>query len=292
MSYYEIYNYLDGKNICNIFANLIVNKIHSEVPDAKTEITVNNVRNFFIVKGSTSYEKTIDLSELLRDFYTKHNPSKVNDVRVFDLIAYNKEIELGSVNTNISSNKKYDKKFNELQNFVNSNVRKNILFNMKYNEFSDVIYYDCKNENISEVITVLENYFIGTTLLKVDVSNECFISDRIYGLSPNIRLYDILLINIKNHVLKLGLGENFNCNLNSIKLPQDIENDDMMITLNNNSFKVKNEWLESLILDVFPFELNELNTVFGNLVDLESYIITGKCEELEETKYMRDFILV
>lgn len=292
MSYYEIYNYLDGKNICNIFANLIVNKIHSEVPDAKTEITVNNVRNFFIVKGSTSYEKTIDLSELLRDFYTKHNPSKVNDVRVFDLIAYNKEIELGSVNTNISSNKKYDKKFNELQNFVNSNVRKNILFNMKYNESSDVIYYDCKNENISEVITVLENYFIGTTLLKVNMSNECFISDRIYGLSPNMRLYDILLINIKNHVLKLGLGENFNCNLNSIKLPQDIENDDMMITLNNNSFKVKNEWLESLILDVFPFELNELNTVFGNLVDLESYIITGKCEELEETKYMRDFILV
>ena len=292
MSYYEIYNYLDGKNICNIFANLIVNKIHSEVPDAKTEITVNNVRNFFIVKGSTSYEKTIDLSELLRDFYTKHNPSKVNDVRVFDLITYNKEIELGSVNTNISSNKKYDKKFNELQNFVNSNVRKNILFNMKYNESSNVIYYDCKNENISEVITVLENYFIGTTLLKIDMSNECFISDRIYGLSPNIRLYDILLINIKNHVLKLGLGENFNCNLNSIKLPQDIENDDMMITLNNNSFKVKNEWLESLILDVFPFELNELNTVFGNLVDLESYIITGKCEELEETKYMRDFILV
>lgn len=292
MSYYEIYNYLDGKNICNIFANLIVNKIHSEVPDAKTEITVNNVRNFFIVKGSTSYDKTIDLSELLRDFYTKHNPSKVNDVRVFDLITYNKEIELGSVNTNISSNKKYDKKFNELQNFVNSNVRKNILFNMKYNVSNNVIYYDCKNENISEVITVLENYFIGTTLLKVDMSNECFISDRMYGLSPNMRLYDILLINIKNHVLKLGLGENFNCNLNSIKLPQDIENDDMMITLNNNSFKVKNEWLESLILDVFPFELNELNTVFGNLVDLESYIITGKCEELEETKYMRDFILV
>jgi len=292
MSYYEIYNYLDGKNICNIFANLIVNKIHSEVPDAKTEITVNNVRNFFIVKGSTSYDKTIDLSELLRDFYTKHNPSKVNDVRVFDLITYNKEIELGSVNTNISSNKKYNKRFNELQNFVNSNVSKNILFNIKYIESGNVIYYDCKDENISQVITLIENYFNDSTLLKVDMSNECFISDRIYGLSPNMRLYDLILINIKNHVFKLGLGENFNCNLNSIKLPQDIENDDMMITLNNNSFKVNNEWLESLILDVFPFELNELNTVYGNLVDLESYIITGKCEELEESKYMRDFILV
>jgi len=229
---------------------------------------------------------------LLRDFYTKHNPSKVNDVRVFDLITYNKEIELGSVNTNISSNKKYNKRFNKLQNFVNSNVSKNILFNIKYIESGNVIYYDCKDENISQVITLIENYFNDSTLLKVDMSNECFISDRIYGLSPNMRLYDLILINIKNHVFKLGLGENFNCNLNSIKLPQDIENDDMMITLNNNSFKVNNEWLESLILDVFPFELNELNTVYGNLVDLESYIITGKCEELEESKYMRDFILV
>ena len=91
MNYFEVHNYLDGKNICNIFANLIVNKIHKEVPDAKTEITVTNVRNFFIVKGSTSYEKTIDLSELLRNFYSKHDPSKINDVRVFDLITYNKE---------------------------------------------------------------------------------------------------------------------------------------------------------------------------------------------------------
>ena len=38
--------------------------------------------------------------------------------------------------------------------------------------------------------------------------------------------------------------------------------------------------------------MNKLNTVFGNLVDLGDYIITGKCEELEETKYMRYFILV
>jgi hypothetical protein len=44
------------------------------------------------------------------------------------------------------------------------------------------------------------------------------------------------------------------------------------------------------------FELGDflpaVNNIFGNLVDLESYIITGKCEELEESKYMRDFILV
>lgn len=292
MSYYEIYNYLDGKNVCNIFANLIINKIQSEVPDAKTEITVNNVRNFFIVKGSTSYDKTIDLSELLIDFYTKHYPSKINDVRVFDLIVYNKSIEPESINVSNTSNKSYDKKFNSLQSFVNRQVSKNVLFNMKYVENDNIIYYDCKNENISEVISILENEFKNVTLLKVDMSNECFISDRIYGLSPNLRLYDLLLINIKNHIFKLSLGERFNCNLNSIKLPKDIENDDMFISLNNGNYKVSTKWLESLVLDVFPFGYSELNSVFGNLVDLQDYIITGKCEQLEETKFIRDFILV
>lgn len=292
MSYYEIYNYLDGKNVCNIFANLIINKIQSEVPDAKTEITVNNVRNFFIVKGSTSYDKTIDLSELLIDFYTKHYPSKINDVRVFDLIVYNKSIEPESINVSNTSNKSYDKEFNSLQSFVNRQVSKNVLFNMKYVENDNIIYYDCKNENISEVISILEDEFKNVTLLKVDMSNECFISDRIYGLSPNLRLYDLLLINIKNHIFKLSLGEQFNCNLNSIKLPKDIENDDMFISLNDGNYKVSTKWLESLVLDVFPFGYSELNSVFGNLVDLQDYIITGKCEQLEETKFIRDFILV
>ena len=52
--------------------------------------------------------------------------------------------------------------------------------------------------------------------------------------------------------------------------------------LHNDNHIVKTEWLESLVLDVFPFELNELNTVYGNLVDLESELrgqtrIISKC---------------
>lgn len=292
MSYYEIYNYLDGKNICNIFANLIVNKIHAEVPDAKTEITVNNVRNFFIVKGSTTYDKTIDLSELLMNFYSKHCPLKSHDARVIDLITYNKELKDTPINVQISSNKVYEKKQNELQDFVNEYVSKNILFNIKYVENENIVYYDCNDGNISQVISILEEKFDNSTILKVDISNECFISDRIYGLSPNIRLYDLLLTNIKNHIFKLSLGRNFKCNLNSIKLSENVENDDMFITLNNDSFNVSTKWLESLILDVFPFEYTELNNIFGNLIDLQDYIITGKCEQLDDTKYIRDFILI
>lgn len=292
MNYFKIHNYLDGKNICNIFANLIVNKIHKEVPDAKTEITVTNVRNFFIVKGCTSYDKTIDLSDLLRNFYSKNNSTKINDVRVFDLISYNKTPENKSINTSISSDKLYDIKQNELQNFVNNYVSKNILFNFEYLENENIIYYDCNKDNISQVVNILEKKFESCVLLKVDMSNECFMSDRIYGLSPNLKVYDLLLINIKNHIFKLGLGKKFTCHLNSMKLPNDVENEDMFLNIEGDNFMVPKKWLESLILDVFPFEYEKVNSEFGNKTDLEDFIMTGKCQELEETKYIKDFILI
>ena len=50
----EVSSFLSGKNLCNIFADLIVKKINEEFPDAKTQISVINVRNFFIVKGVTT----------------------------------------------------------------------------------------------------------------------------------------------------------------------------------------------------------------------------------------------
>ena len=46
----EVYNFLDGKHLCNIFASLIVNKINESFPEANTKISVINVRNLFGVK--------------------------------------------------------------------------------------------------------------------------------------------------------------------------------------------------------------------------------------------------
>ena len=51
MNVTKYYNFLDGENLCNIFASLIVNKINESFPNANTEISVINVRNFFIIKG-------------------------------------------------------------------------------------------------------------------------------------------------------------------------------------------------------------------------------------------------
>ena len=54
----ELYNNLDGKNLCNIFASVIVNKINDSCVDAITEITVVNVipiiQGQFIILFSSS----------------------------------------------------------------------------------------------------------------------------------------------------------------------------------------------------------------------------------------------
>ena len=83
----ELYNNLDGKNLCNIFASVIVNKINDSCVDAITEITVVNVRSFFIIKGKTSSTIVLNLSDIIRDFYEKLNKD-VGPIKVFDLIFY------------------------------------------------------------------------------------------------------------------------------------------------------------------------------------------------------------
>ena len=91
MNYIEFYNFLDGKNLCNIFANLIVKEINNKLPDAKTDISVINVRNFFIVKGTTTYNEVINLAELFQNYLKKYDTELSNKVRVIDSILYNKD---------------------------------------------------------------------------------------------------------------------------------------------------------------------------------------------------------
>ena len=88
-----VYNFLDGNNLCNIFANLIVNKISELVPDSKTEITVVNVRNFFVVMGKTTSDVLINIAEIFQSFLNDYDEELSKKVRVFDIITYNSEIE-------------------------------------------------------------------------------------------------------------------------------------------------------------------------------------------------------
>ena len=76
----EVYNFLDGKNLCNIFASIVVNKINETFPNAKTEITVINVRNFFTIKGRTNSDQVLIISDFFQDFMNKYDEELSNSI--------------------------------------------------------------------------------------------------------------------------------------------------------------------------------------------------------------------
>jgi len=228
MGYIEFYNFLDGKNLCNIFANLIVKKINEELPDAKTDISVVNVRNFFIVKGVTTYNEPLNLAELLQSFLKQFDGELSNKVRVIDSILYNKELDQEPLNLNLSFDKTIEKINESLKEELNPYTKEKIYFNLKIQQETKHIYYDCQPEKISTVISILEKKYL-------------------------------------NVILKLT----------------------------NDDYIVKTDWLESLILDVFPFEFKKLKDIFKDNYCLENEILGVETNySFNKLTYINDFVLV
>ena len=293
MNYIEFYNFLDGKNLCNIFANLIVKEINNKLPDAKTDISVINVRNFFIVKGTTTYNEVINLAELFQNYLKKYDTELSNKVRVIDSILYNKVVDQEPLNLKEVFIKSQEKKYQSLQQKLNRYTKEKVYFNFKLQERTNHVYYDCSSEQLSIVITILEEQFPEYVLVKSDFSQEIYISDKVYGLSNNNRLYHFLLWSIKNHIFELGISKKLDVSLYSDVNINEMDNLTVNFVLHNDNHIVKTEWLESLVLDVFPFDVESLKIKFGNVDDLEELIMgTDEVYPFKQLSYSKDFILL
>ena len=139
----EVYNFLDGKNLCNIFASLIVNEINKTFPNANTEITVVNIRNFFIVRGRTTSDVVLNLSDILINFLKSYDDELVNVIKVIDVINYNVEFDNRNMDIGYHSDKLYEKEKLDLQVFVNSHAKNKLYFNVKLEKSNNYLYFDC-----------------------------------------------------------------------------------------------------------------------------------------------------
>jgi hypothetical protein len=261
MNVTKYYNFLDGTNLCNIFASLLVNKINESFPNAKTEISVINVRNFFIVKGKTSSDKPLLVADIFQEFISEYDQELSKTIRVIDVVIYNIDFKYESMVVDYYSNKK-NTDF-DIQEFVNSFVKENIYFNLKLDDVNNVVYYDCTDENQYRVLPLLEEKFKGYSLIKSDFSQETYVSEKFYGLSNNNeKLYHILLRHIFYNISMVGISRELNIKLVSENKVSDIDNENIKLYIFNDNHIVKTSWLESLILDVFPFTENELSKIY------------------------------
>jgi hypothetical protein len=291
MNYFEVYNFLDGNNLCNIFANLLVNKYEELSPNSKTEIKVINLRNFFVVRGVTSCEEVCNITELFQNFVSKFKSEMTQDIRVINLMTHNPDFDFKTINISHSSDVYINNQTSEFTEFVNSFSSNNIYFNLKINTITKHILYDCVDDSTAKVIDILENKFKDFQLLKYDMSNEIYFSDSFYGKSKTSRVYDVLLKDIENHIFTLGLGKNFICNLSSSTDIKEIENINVSLNILNDNYIVNNNWLESLILDVFPFDNESLIDNYKELLSKDFDLMSNGKINFNKLNYISDFVL-
>ena len=291
----EVYNFLDGKNLCNIFASIVVNKINETFPNAKTEIAVINVRNFFTIKGRTNSDQVLIISDLFQEFMNKYDEELSNSIRVIDTILYNFDFTSSPINISYDSNKKISKEKLLNQNFVNSHIKDKLYFNLKLEGLKNLLYFDCSTENSNKVFSILKSEYLDYQLVKGDFSQEIYVSDRYYGLSNNgEKLYHMLLRYISYHFLTLGISKELNIKLMSSVNIEDMDNNNTELIITNDNHIVKTKWLESLILDIFPFTQKELKGSF----DLTSYnsideiILSENSLPWEKLDRVKDIVLI
>lgn len=276
----KIYNFLDGKNLCNLFANQIVKKLNETFPNAETEISVVNVRNFFVINGNTSSNVILNITDILHEYVSKFDSEFKDKIKVIDLIKYESTAEFNHLNLNYHQFKELELKNNSYQKIINTYAKEKVYFNIKVEESTKTLYFDCLDDQLSVVKSTIENYFPEYDILKSDFSNETYVSDRIYGLSTNEKLYHLLLKYITNHIFSLGISKEVNIVMNSVCDVNHIDNENINFCLRNNNHIVLTGWLESLILDIFPFDIESLRSKFDVNCDMEDDILCT-----EETNY-------
>ena len=284
----EVSSFLSGKNLCNIFADLVVKKINEVTPDAKTQITVINVRNFFIVKGVTTSDSVINLSDILSGIYEKYDSELLNKVRVIDTILYNKEFDL-NLNLNFSEDKKNKSLISNLYKTCNDLQNEGFYITVKLN--NGVLFYDFEHEKDFDPSYIKEK-FPTYTCIKDDFSQDVYASEEIYGLSNNgIKYYHFLIRKISYNLLSRGFSKITDISISSELKLNDVDAENIILKLNNKSI-TDNSFLESLILDNFNFDISKLEkeVIFNDFDVLKS--ISESSYLWENFTGTKDFILL
>jgi hypothetical protein len=285
----EVSSFLCGKNLCNIFADLIVKKINEVSPDAKTQITVINVRNFFIVKGVSTSENVINLSDILSDLFQKYNSELINKVRVIDTILYNKKFNL-NLNLNYTENKYQSKLHKEIFEKCNELQKDGYYITVKLN--NGILFYDFEHEKDFDP-NIIKEKFSNYTCLKDDFSQDTYCSDFMYGLSNDgIKYFYTLVKKISFNLFTRGFSKVLNLSLSSELKLDEINSENINLTLSGKNI-IENSKLESLILDNFNFNLSDLEKEFDlQNIDVLSYISENKEPIWENYSGTSDLILL
>jgi len=180
--------------------------------------------------------KTVEQNNKTRIFVTKHNNFFVVD----GMTTLTVPINISEVVNKYMISKTNDENYKPL-NFI------------------DLISY---NEYTLNHLNIMESFYNSSLDFKDDSSpkNQPIVSDEYFGLSVNtIKTYLVLLKYISYNLIERNLCNRITISMNGNQhLLENIDEENIDMSFIPSNLIVSNEWLESLVRDLFPFKMNEI----------------------------------
>lgn len=248
----NLYSFLDGNNLCNIFASLVVDELNKINKNPISEIFVVNLGFFFVVKGFTTGSEKASLNEILSNFlkdYYALPPS----VKVFDFIEYSHKKEDKEFSVSLVFNKNKTLIENKNKKLINDFFKNHkCSLNINIDDENKYLEYDTDNKISQDVNKFLDSNF-PNYYKNYRKNYNTFFSDRYYGISDCLEKESIKLLKNISYLLSITNIVSFlECSIHY--------NTKSGLKFNIGQVKsiVDKKWLDSLIRDVFPVEDEEL----------------------------------
>lgn len=239
-------NYIEfNESLSNFFSNEIIKKFTEINPQHSSNIEVVLNKKICLINGHTTISDPIDFSELLTQKFNELNNTETI-IKTLDFVDYGKKITSDITTVTASYNLdeiKIDLK-EKIKNLTDSKINFYLIPN------TNKIIYN-KKQNISDI----DNF----DLYEHKSFDTFFKSKPYYGSDIfSTKSYEFLLKNISYNLVHANLCNDIQITMFCDKNIKEINNENVELYFSSNTLRVSKEWLNSLVLDLFDFKLENI----------------------------------
>jgi len=256
------YSPISGKNLCNIFANTIVEKYKKESIDTFVEISVTSHTNFFVLNGTISSENIFNVSELFIKKMNDLYPDYTQNINVIDLINYgtnSKEI----VNTMVDFSKGNNlfipsDEYNSLklsQELYQENIHVNFTADTTFNTIHYQPLYNTKKQKIEQKLeSIFPNFF-----LEEIKDTRPHVSDYYFGAWNLNKKYHNFLRYVFYNLSERGICKAANLRCFSRERIDKLSWETIRFYGNYSNQMMQRSKIDSMVLDLFDFNPEQID---------------------------------
>lgn len=237
---------LFGNNLCNLLSNKVIEEFSKIDLSHKTTIQVINLEQFIVIKGRTSINNPLNYSKIFKSFLVDVFGIDLT-FNTIDLVEYGSKIKLDYINLSLNLSD-----YNDLKIY---NTDLNIQGEYEL-DFDNQLIIHNNYELFEYIISNYEYKNFNDLIIKADYP---FVSEPMFGKSLySDKVYNIYLKYISYNLFEKQLCKDISFNLTYYGDFEEMNYDNMLLTVDSCSSIVSIDWMKSLILDLFDFNFTHI----------------------------------